>query len=79
MDPSPHGSTRTREGCKLQRGAPEASAQAWLRNEDRVTHECRLTLSILRTSGRFALRPSARYFPSQSSDDFTFHPGHSPY
>ena len=62
MDPSPHGSTRTREGCKLQRGAPEASAQAWLRIEDRVTHECRLTLSILRTSGRFALRPSARHF-----------------
>ena len=28
MDPSPHGSTRTREGCKLQRGALEASAQA---------------------------------------------------
>ena len=28
MDPSPYGATRTREGCKLLRGALKASAQA---------------------------------------------------
>ena len=39
-------------------------------NDDKVTHECRLAPSPLRTSGKFALRASARYFPSQSSDDF---------